>query len=84
MLLAATVNLIRHKDLVDHTGKENIWFVGYSTSAKAGSRGECNLTVSLNLCCSKSNTRGASRALEGQCVSSKSPSGFRDRTRELL
>ena len=37
------------------------------------------LTVSLNLCCSRSNTRGESWALEGHCVSSKSPSRVRDR-----
>ena len=34
-LLPVTVNLTRHKDSVDHTGQENIWFVGCLTTARA-------------------------------------------------
>ena len=34
-LLPARVNLTRHKDSVDHTGQENIWFVGCLTTARA-------------------------------------------------
>ena len=37
-----------------------------------------HLTVSLYLCSSGSNARGESRAREGRCVSSKSPSRVRD------
>ena len=38
-----------------------------------------HVSVSLYLCSSGSNARGESRALEGRCVSSKSPSKVRDR-----